>query len=102
MRRPTRVLLYCKFRFSPLPLHLITRPNQIDVSKQLVRWIQQEHYGLIDINLFPKPPSSNRDVSPTTDLISLPYGRFPPQYPKKSSEQYAREIMTYLWDNYIL
>jgi histone deacetylase 6 len=74
----------------------------IDVSKQLVRWIQQEHYGLIDINLFPKPPSSNRDVSPTTDLISLPYGRFPPQYPKKSSEQYAREIMTYLWDNYIL
>jgi histone deacetylase 6 len=56
----------------------------IDVSKQLVRWIQQEHYGLLDINLFPKPLSSNRD------------------YPKKSSEQYAREIMTYLWDNYIL
>ncbi|KAI9437713.1 histone deacetylase complex protein [Lactarius indigo] len=47
----------------------------IDVSKQLVRWIQQENYGLLDINLFPKPPSSNRD--------------------------YAREIMTYLWDNYI-
>ncbi|KAF8271520.1 histone deacetylase complex protein [Lactarius quietus] len=56
----------------------------IDVSKQLVRWVQQEHYGLLDINLFPKPPSSNRD------------------YPQKSSEQYAREIMTYLWDNYIL
>ncbi|KAH9083365.1 histone deacetylase complex protein [Lactarius deliciosus] len=56
----------------------------IDVSKQLVRWIQQENYGLLDINLFPKPPSSNRD------------------YPQKPPEQYAREIMTYLWDNYIL
>jgi histone deacetylase 6 len=56
----------------------------IDVSKQLVRWVQQEHYGLLDINLYPKPPPSNRD------------------YPQKSSEQYTREIMTYLWDNYIL
>ncbi|KAH8988030.1 histone deacetylase complex protein [Lactarius akahatsu] len=56
----------------------------IDVSKQLVHWVQQENYGLLDINLFPKPPSSNRD------------------YPQKSPEQYAREIMTYLWDNYIL
>lgn len=56
----------------------------IDVSKQLIRWVKQEHYGLLDINLFPKPPSSNKD------------------YPQKSPEQYAREIMTYLWDNYIL
>ncbi|KAH9958805.1 histone deacetylase complex protein [Russula dissimulans] len=56
----------------------------IDVSKQLVNWVQQEHYGLLDVNLFPKPPSSDRD------------------YPQKSPEQYAREIMTYLWDNYIL
>lgn len=47
-------------------------PEQIDVSKQLVRWIQQEHYGLLDVNLFPRPPSSNRDVSPTIDLISIP------------------------------
>ncbi|KAI0296561.1 histone deacetylase clr3 [Multifurca ochricompacta] len=52
----------------------------IDVSKQLVHWVQQEHYGLLDINLFPS---------------LLPY-------PQKSSEQYAREIMAYLWDNYIL
>ncbi|KAI9449392.1 histone deacetylase complex protein [Russula earlei] len=56
----------------------------IDVSRQLVNWVQQEHYGLLDINLFPKPPSSDND------------------YPRKSPEQYAREIMTYLWDNYIL
>jgi hypothetical protein len=33
------------------------------VSKQLVNWVQQEHYGLLDVNLFPKPPSSDRDVS---------------------------------------
>jgi hypothetical protein len=26
----------------------------------------------------------------------------PLQYPQKTPEQYAREIMTYLWDNYIL
>lgn len=56
----------------------------IDVSKQLVHWVQQEHYGLLDINLFPKPPPSDKD------------------YPQKTPEQYAREIMTYLWDNYIL
>jgi len=56
----------------------------IDVSKQLVHWVQQEHYGLLDINLFPKPPASDRD------------------YPQKTPEQYAREIVTYLWDNYIL
>ncbi|KAI0259417.1 histone deacetylase complex protein [Gloeopeniophorella convolvens] len=56
----------------------------LDVSKQLVEWTQREHYGLLDINLFPKPPASGKD------------------YPHKTPEQYAREIMTYLWDNYIL
>ncbi|KAH9968413.1 histone deacetylase complex protein [Lactifluus volemus] len=56
----------------------------IDVSRQLVHWVQQEHYGLLDINLFPKPPSSDRD------------------YPQKTPQQYTREIVTYLWDNYIL
>ena len=64
MRRPTRVLLYRRSRPRPQPSYHITSPNQIDVSKQLVRWVQQEHYALLDINLFPKPPPSNKDVSP--------------------------------------
>ncbi|TFY78088.1 hypothetical protein EWM64_g5926 [Hericium alpestre] len=57
----------------------------VDTSKQLVQWITMEGYSLLDINLFPKPGSPEV-----------------PQYPNRSSEQYAKEIMTYLWDNYIL
>jgi hypothetical protein len=34
-----------------------------------VHWVQQEHYGLLDINLFPKPPSSDRDVSLASTLF---------------------------------
>ncbi|KAA1470143.1 histone deacetylase complex protein [Dentipellis sp. KUC8613] len=56
----------------------------VDTSKQLVAWVQTEGYALLDVNLFPKPGSP--------ELMYAP----------RSPEQYAKEIMTYLWDNYIL
>ncbi|ETW78721.1 hypothetical protein HETIRDRAFT_324562 [Heterobasidion irregulare TC 32-1] len=57
----------------------------IDVSKQIVEWVRQEGYALLDVNLFPKPPL----------LRQHPYA-------PKSSEEYAREVMVYLWDNYVM
>ncbi|THH11513.1 hypothetical protein EW146_g8016 [Bondarzewia mesenterica] len=56
----------------------------IDVSKQLVEWVRQEGFALLDINLFPKPPSVREFT-----------------YVSRSPEEYAREILTYLWDNYV-
>ncbi|KAH9022550.1 histone deacetylase complex protein [Lactarius pseudohatsudake] len=56
---------------------------RVEISDRLTCDVQLESSYIIDVSK-QLPPSSNRD------------------YPQKSPEQYAREIMTYLWDNYIL
>ncbi|KAH7927131.1 Arginase/deacetylase [Leucogyrophana mollusca] len=53
----------------------------IDFSKELIGWIQGERYALLDINLFPRP------------FASTPL--------RGSSEHLSRDLLTYLWDNYI-
>jgi histone deacetylase 6 len=70
---------------------------QIDFSKELVAWVRKEGYALLDANLYPKP-------STTIQLV----GGFPVLYTcsdqfqrHKSFEDVGRDIMTYLWDNYI-
>lgn len=32
-----------------------SRTQQIDFSKELISWVKQEGYSLLDANLFPKP-----------------------------------------------
>ncbi|KAH7913895.1 histone deacetylase clr3 [Hygrophoropsis aurantiaca] len=54
----------------------------IDFSKELIGWIHSEHYSLLDINLFPRPFAR----------VALRGG---------SAENLQRDLLTYLWDNYI-
>ncbi|KAF4563367.1 Histone deacetylase hda1 [Pleurotus pulmonarius] len=56
----------------------------IDYSKQLIDWAHDEKFSILDINSFPKPV-----VEPTAN------GR------PKGQEGSARELITYLWDNFV-
>jgi histone deacetylase 6 len=60
----------------------LERSYLIDFSKELVAWVRKEGYALLDANLYPKPSTT----------IQLRH---------KSFEDVGRDIMTYLWDNYI-
>ncbi|KAI0036184.1 histone deacetylase clr3 [Vararia minispora EC-137] len=51
----------------------------VDASKLVTKWCKEEHYALMDINLYPKRP-----------LIT------------RSEKESARGVMTYIWDNYLL
>ncbi|KAJ7579149.1 histone deacetylase complex protein [Mycena floridula] len=53
---------------------------QIDFSKELIAWVTQEKYSLLDVNLCPKPAGTKA---------------------MKSTDKTGRDILTYLWDNYI-
>lgn len=55
----------------------------IDFSKELISWVTKEKYGLLDVNVFPRPFAS-----------PLPRGH-------KHVESWSRDVLTYLWDNYI-
>ncbi|KAG2345481.1 histone deacetylase clr3 [Suillus weaverae] len=55
----------------------------IDFSKELISWVRKEKYALLDVNVFPRPFAS-----------PLPRGH-------KHVESWSRDVLTYLWDNYI-
>jgi len=54
----------------------------VDFSKDLICWVKVENYSLLDINMFPRPFANGNSRSKTKDEL-------------------ARDVMTYLWDNYI-
>ncbi|KAG5353769.1 hypothetical protein C0989_002552 [Termitomyces sp. Mn162] len=57
------------------------RSYLLDFSKELLTWVKREGFSLLDANLFPKPaPNSSRT---------------------KASEDFGRDILLYLWDNYV-
>ncbi|KDR75830.1 hypothetical protein GALMADRAFT_97752 [Galerina marginata CBS 339.88] len=60
----------------------LERSHLIDFSKELLGWIRTEGYSLLDANLYPKPAIN-------TILRH------------KSMEDVGKEVITYLWDNYI-
>ncbi|KAF4621405.1 hypothetical protein D9613_000736 [Agrocybe pediades] len=62
----------------------LERSYMLDVSKQLVGWVKSEGYALLDANLFPKP----------TNITPLPTRN-------KHVEDVGKDLMTYIWDNYI-
>jgi len=70
---------------------------QIDFSKELVAWVRKEEYALLDANLYPKPSTTIQLVGnlPVLYTCSDKFQRH------KSFEDVGRDIMTYLWDNYI-
>ncbi|KAG6832626.1 hypothetical protein H0H92_014462 [Tricholoma furcatifolium] len=57
------------------------RSYLLDFSKELVSWVKNKKYSLLDANLFPKP------VPITTRM--------------KASDDFGKDILTYLWDNYV-
>ncbi|KAG9316543.1 histone deacetylase clr3 [Chiua virens] len=57
----------------------------IDFSKDLIAWVKGEEYALADVNLFPRP---------------FPASALPTLRPK-AAENPARDLLTYIWDNYI-
>ncbi|KIJ18774.1 hypothetical protein PAXINDRAFT_71358 [Paxillus involutus ATCC 200175] len=58
----------------------------IDFSKELISWVRSENYALVDVNLFPRPFAAS----------ALPTSLRP-----KAAENSARDVLVYLWDNYI-
>lgn len=56
------------------------RSYLIDFSKELIGWVRSANYSLIDVNLFPKPTVNG--IRPKSDDL-------------------AKQILVYLWDNYI-
>jgi len=57
----------------------------VDFSKSIIQWVKGEGYALLDVNLFPKPHSGERSRHAVT----------------KSNDELSKEVMVYLWDNYI-
>lgn len=53
MRRPFRKVLSCKYHLF-LSISQLT-VLQIDFSKELIAWVKNEGFSLLDANLFPKP-----------------------------------------------
>ncbi|EJD05919.1 histone deacetylase clr3 [Fomitiporia mediterranea MF3/22] len=53
----------------------------LDVTKRLVEWVRQKGYAYAEINTYPRPPQPNH---------------------RRSWSELAREVVSYLWDNYIL
>ncbi|KAF7361827.1 Histone deacetylase clr3 [Mycena venus] len=62
----------------------LERSYLIDFSKELVHWVKTEGYSLLDVNLFPKPLGTDQ-----------PFPR------PKSINELRKDIVTYLWDNYV-
>ncbi|KAF7376214.1 Histone deacetylase complex protein [Mycena sanguinolenta] len=60
----------------------LERSYLIDFSKELVNWVKAEGYSLLDVNLFPKPSDQ-------------PFPR------PKSITELRKDMVTYLWDNYV-
>ncbi|KAF8633266.1 hypothetical protein AX17_004442 [Amanita inopinata Kibby_2008] len=58
------------------------RSYLLDTSKELINWVKKEGYGLLDINLYPKPVTSPLPRSKTADDLK-------------------NDIVTYLWDNFV-
>ncbi|KAG6876790.1 hypothetical protein C0992_011752 [Termitomyces sp. T32_za158] len=57
------------------------RSYLLDFSKELLTWVKKEHFSLLDANLFPKPVSNISRM--------------------KASEDFGKDILIYLWDNYV-
>ena len=83
---------------------LTLRPLQIDVSKQVIDRTTAAGYSLLDVNLFPKPATSakhkvrigHRDARrPAVDSYTH-QSRY-----REVKEDWSKEVMVYLWDNYI-
>ncbi|KAH9481512.1 Histone deacetylase clr3 [Psilocybe cubensis] len=62
----------------------LERSYLIDFSKELVGWVKSEGYSLLDANLYPKP-----STTPTPNLRH------------KTMEEVGRDVLVYLWDNYV-
>jgi len=60
----------------------LERSYLIDFSKELVAWVNRDGYSLLDANLYPKPSDT-------------------PLPRNKSMEEIGRDLVIYLWDNYI-
>jgi len=58
----------------------------IDFSKDLIAWVTSENYALVDVNLFPRPFAAS----------ALPTALRP-----KAAENPAKDLLAYVWDNYI-
>ncbi|EGO01316.1 hypothetical protein SERLA73DRAFT_72261 [Serpula lacrymans var. lacrymans S7.3] len=61
----------------------LERSYLIDSAKELVAWIRQAGYSLLDLNIFPKPYAFDAKGS------------------RWSKDDLGRNILVYLWDNYI-
>ncbi|KAF8630632.1 hypothetical protein AX15_002783 [Amanita polypyramis BW_CC] len=60
----------------------LERSYLLDTSRELINWVRREKFALLDVNLYPKP-------------VTTPLPR------SKTSDDIKRDIVTYLWDNFV-
>ncbi|KAL4246025.1 hypothetical protein ABKN59_008832 [Abortiporus biennis] len=53
----------------------------VDFSNEMIAWVKQKDYALLDVNVYPKPATATSRG--------------------KQKDTYAGDLMVYLWDNYI-
>jgi len=57
----------------------------LDFTKKIIEWAAQKSYAFLDVNMHPRPVSTRTGTGKS-----------------KSVEDMSRDVVTYLWDNYIL
>ncbi|KAF9017536.1 hypothetical protein BDZ89DRAFT_1074786, partial [Hymenopellis radicata] len=63
----------------------VERTYLIDFSRDIMSWVTSQGYGLLDVNLYPRPLSLDDVVMKPAKLNSL----------------LTKEIVVYLWDNFV-
>jgi len=58
----------------------VERSYLVDVTKGLVEWVKDKHFSYVEVNTFPRPALQNH---------------------RRTWTELGREVLTYLWDNYI-
>lgn len=98
LRRPIRKILSCRPHVFLQNFQLTVL--QIDLSKELIAWVKSEGFSLLDANLFPKPTDVPLSVSRVSVSQAFENHGFSCQR-GKSMEDVGRDVLIYLWDNYV-
>jgi len=73
---------------------------KIDFSKDLITWVKNSGYSLVDVNLYPKPSDLPLPVMLWVHFrMAVSYQANTQR--KLHLEDVSKEVLVYLWDNYI-
>jgi histone deacetylase 6 len=68
----------------------------MDVTRDLIDWVNKEGYAYAEINAYPRPSTSGR-----VRIQKVLYAFSSPHTQKRSWSELAKDVLIYLWDNYV-